>query len=95
MSLIEYRPSLLANSLFAILFSLALQVHTILSFRWKRQWYIRLMIEGCAFEMFGYFCRIMMWAEPFSYSLFMMQSIFITIARLFFMIAIYLTLPEM
>jgi hypothetical protein len=72
-SIYSYRPSLAANIVFVVLFSLIGLVHAYLGFRWKSWGFMTGMLLGCISEIVGYVGRIMMWYNPFSFNAFMIQ----------------------
>lgn len=91
MSVYKYRPDLTVNIIFAVAFSLALQGHIMVGWRWKVWWFLALMIVGCLFEMIGYAGRLMMWDNPFSYPAWMLQTFFMTTGPAFFTAGLYMT----
>ncbi|KAI1052212.1 Envelope glycoprotein gp160 [Fusarium irregulare] len=93
-SLYGYRPSLAANIVFVVLFSLIGFVHVYLGFRWKSWGFMTGMLLGCISEVIGYVGRIMMWYNPFSFNAFMIQIVCLTIAPVFYTASIYVTLSK-
>jgi hypothetical protein len=72
-SVYEYRPSLVANSLFLALFGVALILHVLQGLRWRTWFFLFTMFWGCVAEMIGYGGRIMLYQNPFSFPGFLMQ----------------------
>jgi hypothetical protein len=72
-SVYRYRPSLVANTVFAALFALALGVHVALGIRWRTWWFMWCMVAGCSSEIIGYAGRVLMWYNPFRFDAFMIQ----------------------
>ncbi|KAF5644724.1 RTA1 like family [Fusarium tjaetaba] len=93
-SIYSYRPSLAANIVFVVLFSLIGLVHAYLGFRWKSWGFMTGMLLGCVSEIVGYVGRIMMWYNPFSFNAFMIQIVCLTIAPVFYTASIYVTLSK-
>ncbi|RGP75554.1 rta1 like family [Fusarium sporotrichioides] len=93
-SLYGYRPSLAANIVFVVLFSLIGIVHVYLGIRWKSWGFMTGMLLGCISEVIGYVGRIMMWYNPFSFNAFMIQIVCLTIAPVFYTASIYVTLSK-
>lgn len=94
-SLYQYRPSLAANTLFMVLYGLALGIHVYLGIRWRKNWWFALfMMLGCVSEMIGYGGRIMMWQNPWSFPGFLLQVCFISSGPVYFTAAIYVTLSK-
>ncbi|KAH7188323.1 RTA1 like protein-domain-containing protein [Fusarium flagelliforme] len=93
-SLYGYRPSLAANIVFVVLFSLIGFVHVYLGFRWKSWGFMTGMLLGCISEVIGYVGRIMMYYNPFSFNAFMIQIVCLTIAPVFYTASIYVTLSK-
>ncbi|KAK5018940.1 RTA1 like protein-domain-containing protein [Cryomyces antarcticus] len=93
-SLYEYRPSLAANTIFIVLFGIALCLHLFQGIKWRSWAFLFAMFWGCVAEMIGYGGRILMWQNPFSFPGFLTQIICITIGPAFFSAAIYLTLSR-
>ncbi|KAM0273378.1 hypothetical protein ACHAPA_001531 [Fusarium lateritium] len=93
-SLYGYRPSLAANIVFVVLFSLIGFVHTYLGFRWKSWGFMTGMLLGCISEIVGYVGRIMMYYNPFSFNAFMIQIVCLTVAPVFYTASIYVTLSK-
>ncbi|RGP81133.1 rta1 like family [Fusarium longipes] len=93
-SLYGYRPSLAANIVFLVLFSLAGIVHIYLGIRWKSWGFMTGMLLGCMSEVIGYVGRIMMYYNPFSYNGFLIQIVCLTIAPVFYTGSIYVILSK-
>ncbi|KAF5024458.1 hypothetical protein F66182_3467 [Fusarium sp. NRRL 66182] len=93
-SLYGYRPSLAANIVFVVLFSLIGFAHAYLGFRWKSWGFMTGMLLGCISEVIGYAGRIMMWYNPFSFNGFMIQIVCTTVAPVFYTASIYVTLSK-
>jgi len=72
-SVYGYRPSLGANITFAVLFSVAMIIHTILGIRWKTWWYMWCMILGCTHEIVGYIGRVLLYNNPWNFVAFILQ----------------------
>ncbi|KAF4948037.1 hypothetical protein FGADI_9928 [Fusarium gaditjirri] len=94
MSVYGYRPSLPANIVFAVLFSLGTIVHTYLGLKWKTPWFMWCLILSCTHEVGGYIGRILLYQNPWSFVAFMTQIICITQAPVFYCAAIYVTLAR-
>jgi hypothetical protein len=73
MSVYSYRPSLLANAIFAGLFFLGTLVHTYLGLRWKTPWFMWCLILSCTHEVAGYIARIFLYINPWSFAAFITQ----------------------
>ncbi|KAF4457496.1 hypothetical protein F53441_546 [Fusarium austroafricanum] len=93
-SIYSYRPSLAANIVFVVLFSLIGLTHGYLGFRWKSWGFMTGMLLGCLSEIVGYVGRIMMYYNPFSFNAFMIQIVCLTIAPVFYTASIYVTLSK-
>ncbi|KAK5991948.1 Efflux pump himE [Cladobotryum mycophilum] len=93
-SVYGYRPSLPANIIFVVLFSLALIVHTYLGLRWKTWGFMWCLILSCLHEVAGYIGRIILYKNPWSFVGFIVQIICITQAPVFYCAAIYVTLHQ-
>ncbi|OQN98825.1 hypothetical protein B0A48_15171 [Cryoendolithus antarcticus] len=91
-SIFQYRPSLVANSLFIALFGISMIIHIYQGIRWRQRTFAILMAMGCISEMIGYGGRIMMYNDPWSFTAFIMQIVTITFAPVFFTAAIYIQL---
>ncbi|KAH6986729.1 RTA1 like protein-domain-containing protein [Ilyonectria destructans] len=91
-SVYGYRPSLPANIIFAVLFSLATIVHVFLGLRWKTWWFMWCLVLSCTHEVAGYIGRIILYTNPWSFTGFIIQIICITQAPVFYCAAIYVTL---
>ena len=72
-SVYGYRPSLAANTIFIVLFGLAMIAHVFRGIRWREWSFMGCMIAGCAIEMIGYGGRILLWQNPFSFAGFISQ----------------------
>ncbi|KAH6670880.1 RTA1 like protein-domain-containing protein [Plectosphaerella plurivora] len=93
-TLLGYRPSLPASSIFIGLFSAILLVHVVLGI-WKRTiGYTSSVACGCILEIAGYAGRVILYDDPFDFNGFIMQIVCITIAPLFFCAAIYVLLSQ-
>lgn len=90
----EYRPSLPANIIFAVLYAIALGGHVYLGVRWRSWSFMTFMIIGCLVNIIGYIARCMLWANPWSFIGFLIQMTFITTAPVFYSAAIYITLSR-
>lgn len=88
----KYRPSLPANIIILIMFTIAWILHVFLGIRWRTLWFLNFMMIGCGAEIIGYIGRILMWKNPFGFPGFLLQVIFITGGPVFFSAAIYITL---
>lgn len=72
-SVLRYRPSIPASSVFIALFSLSLLVHAGQGI-WTRSWgYMGCMIAGCIIEIAGYAGRVVLHQNPFSFDGFITQ----------------------
>ncbi|KAF7556927.1 hypothetical protein G7Z17_g1020 [Cylindrodendrum hubeiense] len=89
-----YLPSLPANIVFVVLFSLIGVAHGYLGYRWKSWGFMGGMIAGCAAEILGYAGRIMLHSNPFSYEGFLIQIVCLTFAPVFYTASIYITLSK-
>ena len=69
----EYRPSLAANTVFIVLFGIAMIIHAALWVKWRTPAFSIAMIWGCISELIGYGGRIILWQNPFSFTGFLMQ----------------------
>ncbi|KAH7303532.1 RTA1 like protein-domain-containing protein [Stachybotrys elegans] len=94
MSVYSYRPSLLANIIFAGLFLLATFVHTYLGLRWKTPAFMWCLILSCTHEVSGYVARVFLYINPWNFAAFITQIICITQAPVFYCAAIYVTLGQ-
>ena len=72
-SVYQYRPSLAVNTLFLVLFGLALIIHASLGLKYRTWAFATAMILGCVTEIIGYGGRIYLWQNPFSFDGFLMQ----------------------
>jgi hypothetical protein len=79
-SVFEYRPSLVANSIFIALFMISGIFHLVQGFvNWRSrvystQWfYCVAMVLGCLTEIIGYLGRILLHSNPFSFKYFLLQ----------------------
>ena len=72
-SVYEYRPSLVANSLFLALFGVCLILHLIQGLKWRTWFFGIAMFVGCVCEIIGYGGRITLYKNPFSFPGFLMQ----------------------
>ena len=72
-SVYQYRPSLAVNTLFLVIFGLALIIHASLGLRYRTWAFATAMILGCVAEIIGYGGRIFLWQNPFSFDGFLMQ----------------------
>ena len=72
-SIYQYRPSLPANIVLLVLFSLLGLVHSYLGFRWRSWGFMTGMLLGCLSEIIGYVGRILLYFNPFSWEGFMIQ----------------------
>ncbi|KAF2225151.1 RTA1 like protein-domain-containing protein [Elsinoe ampelina] len=94
-SVYQYRPSLPANIIFLVIFSLLGLAHLIRGLRWRKERSFTLfMILGCISEVLGYVGRLLLWRNPFSFTGFMMQICLITFAPVFYCAAIYVLLSR-
>ncbi|KAK1242224.1 hypothetical protein MKX07_000210 [Trichoderma sp. CBMAI-0711] len=72
-SIYGYRPSLVANVIFVVLFAIAGIVHLFLGFRWRTWGFTIPVLIGCITEIIGYVGRIILWNNPFSFDGFIIQ----------------------
>lgn len=72
-SVYRYRPSLLANIIFAAIFSVATIVHFVLGRRWKTPWVMWCMILSCTHEIAGYVARVVLYINPWNFGAFITQ----------------------
>ncbi|GAM85851.1 hypothetical protein ANO11243_038590 [Dothideomycetidae sp. 11243] len=93
-SVYEYRPSLGANTIFVILFGIAMILHLLRGLRYREWFFTGAIVLGCICEMIGYGGRIMLWQNPFSFNGFLMQICCITFAPVFYCAAIYVLLTR-
>uniref|UniRef100_A0A8H7N177 Uncharacterized protein n=1 Tax=Bionectria ochroleuca TaxID=29856 RepID=A0A8H7N177_BIOOC len=88
----KYNPSKPANTALTVIFSLIMVGHIYLGVRWKTWGYMVSMILGCLFEIAGYVCRIVLHKNPFKFMPFVVQTVALTIAPIFYTAGIYVTL---
>ncbi|CAI6099823.1 unnamed protein product [Clonostachys chloroleuca] len=93
-SVYTYRPSLVANIALPIIFGILGLIHTYLGFRWKSWGFMVGMQLGSVSAIIGYGGRIMMYNDPFSFAAFIMQTLCLTIAPVFYTASIYVTLSK-
>ncbi|OTA08055.1 RTA1-like protein, 7 TM, responds to xenobiotic stimuli [Trichoderma parareesei] len=93
-SIYGYRPSLVANVIFVVLFAIAGIVHLFLGFRWRTWGFTIPVLIGCITEIIGYVGRIILWNNPFSFDGFIIQIVTLTIAPVFYTASIYVTLSQ-
>lgn len=67
-SIYTYRPSLPANITLLALFGAICLIHTYLGWRWKAWGFMIGILVGCAGEITGYYGRIMLYDNPFSFN---------------------------
>jgi hypothetical protein len=72
-SLYQYQPSLPSNTIFVVLFGIALVIHVAQGLRWKTWAFMIAMLLGCIAEMVGYGGRLLMHDNPFSFPGFITQ----------------------
>lgn len=92
LSVYKYRPSLPANAVLMALIFVAMNVHMYLGFRWRTWWFTAFMLAGCGVEIIGYVGRILLYRNPFSFTGFLIQVIFLTGGPAFYSASIYITL---
>ncbi|KAI1267295.1 parasitic phase-specific protein PSP-1 [Xylariaceae sp. FL1019] len=93
-SIFTYRPSLAANAIFLVLYSLLLFLHVGIGIKTK-SWAVSGCIwAGCVFNIIGYAGRILMWQNPFSYPGFILQILFVGSAPVLYSAAIYITVAQ-
>ncbi|CAG9950443.1 unnamed protein product [Clonostachys rosea f. rosea IK726] len=88
----KYNPSKPVNTALAVIFGLIMVGHIYLGVRWKTWGYMVSMILGCLFEIAGYACRIVLHKNPFKFIPFVVQTVALTIAPIFYTAGIYVTL---
>lgn len=91
-ALVQYRPTVVGNSLFLAIFSLLLIAQIIQGVRYKTWGFLFGMAVGLVLEIIGYAGRLWLRSEPFSMDPFLMQIVCLTIGPAFFAGAIYITL---
>lgn len=74
-SVYGYLPSVAANSVFLVLFTLALIAHLYQGVRYGRPsaFFTTAVACGCVSEILGYSGRLMLWSNPFSFDGFLIQ----------------------
>lgn len=72
-SVYDYRPSLVANVVFLVLYVISGGIHLYLGLRWRTWFFMGCMLAGALNAVLGYAGRIMMWHNPFSFTGFMIQ----------------------
>lgn len=71
-AMVQYQPSVPANSLFIAIFGLLLAVQLGLGI-WTRTWtYLVAMVCGLILEVIGYIGRVMLHDNPFNFDAFLM-----------------------
>ncbi|KAI1100335.1 parasitic phase-specific protein PSP-1 [Jackrogersella minutella] len=93
-SVYGYRPSLVANIIFIVLFALGGVIHAILGFKWKTWWFMCCMIVCSINAGIGYGGRVWLWYDPFSFEAFLMQMICITTSPVYYCAATYVILGQ-
>ncbi|KAH8660043.1 RTA1 like protein-domain-containing protein [Xylariales sp. PMI_506] len=93
-SILEYQPSIPANSLFLALFSLSMAIQIGQAIKWKTWGFLAGIVSGCVLEIIGYVGRLMIHNNPFDFNGFVIQIVCITIAPVFFCGAIYVMLSR-
>ncbi|KAI0512756.1 parasitic phase-specific protein PSP-1 [Xylaria bambusicola] len=93
-SIFQYRPSLAANTTFIALHFILMLVHLGLGLRLKHWWFSGATVLGCAFNVVGYGARVLLWQNPFSFTGFLLQIIFVGSAPVFYSAAIYVTITK-
>ncbi|CAH0022406.1 unnamed protein product [Clonostachys rhizophaga] len=88
----KYNPSKPVNTALTVIFGLIMIGHIYLGVRWKTWGYMVSMILGCLLEIAGYACRIALHKNPFKFLPFVVQTVALTIAPIFYTAGIYVTL---
>ncbi|CAG9972452.1 unnamed protein product [Clonostachys byssicola] len=88
----KYNPDKAVNMAFTVIFALIMFGHIYLGIRWKTWGYMTSMILGCLLEIAGYACRVVLHANPFKFLPFVVQTVALTIAPIFYTAGIYVTL---
>ncbi|KAH7369602.1 RTA1 like protein-domain-containing protein [Rhexocercosporidium sp. MPI-PUGE-AT-0058] len=89
---IHYQPSMIGNILFLVLFDMIAVAQIFLGIKYKTGAWVLCMLLGLAAESTGYVARILMHADPFSRTYFLMYLICLTIGPVFIAAGIYLCL---
>lgn len=92
---IDYFPRIGGNVVIDTIYFVLLVIHVILWLLAKDMFFPVCFVVGCALEYIGFFGRVMGHYLPYTLSWFMIQSIGITIAPIFFMAGIYNSFGEM
>lgn len=90
----QYRPSLVASSVFIALFGLSMILHTWRGIRYREWFFMSAVLCGSIAEIIGYAGRIMLYQNPFSFNGFIIQICCITFAPVFYCAAIYVLLTR-
>ncbi|KAI0913004.1 parasitic phase-specific protein PSP-1 [Ustulina deusta] len=93
-SIFQYRPSLAANTTFIVLHFILMLIHLGLGLRLKNWWFSGATMTGCVFNIIGYGARVLLWQNPFSFTGFLLQIIFVGSAPVFYSAAIYVTITK-
>lgn len=76
----DYRPSLPANAIFAVIFGVCILAQLVIGIKYKTWGYMVAMIMGCIAELVGYIGRIMLYQNPFNEDAFLQYLVTLTIA---------------
>ncbi|KAH8890310.1 RTA1-domain-containing protein, partial [Thozetella sp. PMI_491] len=93
-SILEYQPSIPGNAAIIVLFLISMIVHILQGVKFRAWDFMICMIIGCVDEIIGYIGRIMLNKNPFSFGAFVIQTVCITTAPVFFCSAIYVMLSR-
>ncbi|KAH8695214.1 RTA1 domain protein [Talaromyces proteolyticus] len=95
LSWVRYYPSLAGNVLFTAIFGLCLVLQLFFAIQHKTWGFLVAMTIGLLLEIIGYVGRLLLRADMFSFSWFLMYLVCLTIGPAFFSAAIYLTLSRL
>ncbi|KAL4880672.1 parasitic phase-specific protein PSP-1 [Aspergillus karnatakaensis] len=72
-SILQYQPSIPANSLFVAIFGLPLVVNLVQGIYYRTWGYMASLLAGCILEIAGYVCRLILHDNPFDFIGFLLQ----------------------
>jgi hypothetical protein len=91
---VDYIPSVVGNTLFAVIFAGCFLVQLVLGIKYRAWGFMAATTIGMVTEVIGYIGRIMMHNNPFSKDNFLIYLVTLTIAPAFLSAAIYLCLAR-